>query len=239
MQKLLWKYGTTLYACSSMAAETLFGPKCWSDKRVQLLSNAVDLQAFQQLDRDRRTLRTVVTLPDGAIIIGHVGRFDHPKNHQFLVNVFCELLSTISKAHLVMIGDGPLRNQIETQVKSLGIQSKVHFLGVRSDVPALMAGMDLFLFPSLYEGLPVVLIEAQAAGLACVVSNSITHEADVKAGLMNYVGLDEGVHAWINAVEHGLMVRRPAFDERTKAIKQAGFDLDKIVYRLERLYSGR
>jgi len=235
MRYLILKYSTHLFGCSRAAGQHLFGPDCDSDFRFKVIPNAIELSKFKL--GNKHELREKLLLPVNVPLIGHVGRFHEAKNHKFLIKIFHALLKKLPDAHLVLVGDGSLKNEVETIIHAKGIDNHVHMLGVRDDVPLIMSALDLFLFPSLYEGLPVVLIEAQAAGVPCVVSDVITREVDMKLGLVEFVGLQSGIDLWVERVLRCLQLERPRFEERFAGLKAAGYDVEQVATDLEVLYS--
>jgi glycosyltransferase involved in cell wall biosynthesis len=179
MEMLIGHFATAGVAVSGDAARSLFSESRKSDARFSLCPLGIDLRPFAQ-QVDPRQVRSELGLPQDAFVVGHVGRFVEQKNHRFLVEIAERLCKLEPKAIFLLVGDGPLKPEIEKLVRSRGLRERFVFTGVRPDVLRLMKGaMDFFLFPSLYEGLGLVLWEAQAAGLTCVISDSIPEEADV------------------------------------------------------------
>ena len=176
-------------------------------------------------------------------LIGHVGRFTRQKNHQFLIEVFASLLQKIPTAHLVLVGDGLLRPEIEALIKAKGIHSNVHLLGVREDVPEIMGALDLFLFPSFYEGLGIVLVEAQAAGVPCLVANTVPEDVQIVPELLKFEPLDAGADYWAFAISNLLFKSKEsgvALSLRyMENIKKAGYDIRVATNKLQdRIYRG-
>lgn len=165
---------TDLFACGEAAANWMWGRNA-VDNGVRIMPNAIDVGAFAFKSDVRAKLRKSLGL-DGKYVIGNIARFSQQKNHQFLISVFEEVAKCRADAMLILVGGGELRSTIENEVRERGLSDKVLFLGVRNDVPDLLNVMDLFLLPSLYEGLPVTLVEVQANGLAAVVSDAVTQE---------------------------------------------------------------
>jgi glycosyltransferase EpsF len=165
-----------------------------------------------------------------------VGRFEVPKNHRFLVEIFGSLAARLPTARLVLVGDGPLRPQIEQFVRAKGLENHVFFLGVRADVPEIMGCLDVFLFPSLWEGIPLTLLEAQAAGVSCVVSNVISDEADLGIGLLHSVSLEAGPEVWVDHVMRALQNNRPDWILRKEALKRNRYDVQQVAELLARIY---
>lgn len=185
------------YACSKQAGEWLFRDKVPASQ-IKVMPNAVDLNEFS-FDIDiRESMRESLDLTD-KLVIGHVGRFNPQKNHDFLIDIFYEVQKINEDAVLLLIGEGYLFHKIKEKVEQLGINNKVRFLGLRRDIKALMQAMDLFLFPSLFEGLPVVLVEAQAAGLRCITSTGVTAEANL-TGDVEFINLDQSPIEWAQCI---------------------------------------
>ena len=169
------------------------------NRRVEVLNNAVDTAAYAPTPERRAAYRKELSINDDTIAIGHVGRFFEPKNHEFLIDVFSELHKKCEKYHLVLVGEGELKGKIEEKVKALSLDGCVSFLGNRIDIPQLLSAFDIFLFPSLWEGLPLTLIEAQAAKLPCFVSDTVTKAVDC-SNLMTYLPLDIGAEKWAEKI---------------------------------------
>lgn len=216
--KLLYKRGipgvaTGLFACSQDAGRWMFGT---DDFRV--LNNAVDTAQFVPDEEVRQTARRELQVADDALLVGHVGSFMHPKNHPFILRIFAQLPDT---ARLLLVGDGELREAIEEQAGALGVKDRVIFAGVRGDIPRMLQAMDVFLFPSHYEGLPVSIMEAQAAGLPCLISHKVPIECK-KTDLVEQYPLSDPPEAWAEAVLQA--AARPRRNCREELIR-AGFDI--------------
>jgi glycosyltransferase EpsF len=170
------------------------------------------------------------------MLIGHAGRFEEVKNHEFLVRVFHEVAETEPSAHLVLFGDGPLRPKTEALVKSLDLGTRVTFTGTRSDLPFLLAALDLFLFPSRSEGLGMAALEAQAAGVPCVLARSVPLEADLGIGLTCFLGLEQAPVVWASTAMQMRFAQIPAWEERKSAICRKGLDVASVVSAFLRVY---
>ena len=236
MRMQIHQWATHMLGCSPAACEALYGSDCWHDQRVQVLKNAIDLAQFAELTGEREELRKELGLPAKGKLIGHVGRFDPPKNHRFLLEVFAALLKKLPDAQLVLVGDGRLRPEIEQQVLRHGFGDQVTMLGVRSDVPRILSALDLFLFPSLYEGLGIALIEAQAAGIPSLVSTSITRVADVGLGLVHYLSLEEPIDSWVQRLLMLHSIPGQQWSARKKALETAGYDIRQVSRVLQEIY---
>ncbi|WP_341961928.1 glycosyltransferase family 1 protein [Planococcus maritimus] len=225
----LLNYATHYFACSNLAGEWLYGKK---DNEFVVLKNSVDLEKFSFNPKIRDDIRTKYSLSNN-LVIGHVGRLNKQKNHQFILEIFKEVNINNPNTKLVLVGDGELRGSIEKQIKLLGLKDSVILMGVRSDIPDLLQAMDLFLFPSLYEGLPVTLIEAQTVGLPCIVSTNITKEVAV-TDLIEYCSLKEPVKTWAQKIDEKLKnYNRGSSQEK---ITNAGYDIKKTTKWLENFY---
>ena len=201
MQHWIDHYATVGLAASREAARELFGSNWAQDKRWQLLYYGVDLTPFQTPPQNAAAVRRSLGIPEDAFVLGHVGRFEHQKNHKFLLEIAAEVFKRDPKTYLLMIGDGPLRPEIEALAAQSLFKDRILFAGLRSDVPRLMGTvMDIFLLPSFYEGLPLVGIEAQAAGLRMVLSDSITPELDAVPMLIDRVSLQQPASVWAETI---------------------------------------
>jgi len=204
MQAMIGICATRGLAVSAQAGDHLF-PKNWRSypKQWQLQHLGIDLSRFD-IPVNRNSLRRAIGIPSEALVIGHVGRFVAPKNHAFLVEIAREVVKLEPQAVFLLVGDGPLRADIEAKINGYSIEKHFIFAGSRSDVPALMKGaMDVFLFPSLYEGLGLALLEAQAAGLTSVVSDKVPGESDAIPSLVDRLALGNSASSWAHAVLAG------------------------------------
>ncbi|SRR6266404_2332990 len=198
---VLLKMGATAgLGVSEEATRSLFGEKWRIDSRWRVSHLGIDLEPFLSAV-DSRQVRAEFGIPERAFVVGHVGRFCPQKNHSFLLDVAKHICGANPEAILVLLGDGPLRKTLEAKARGLGITRNVRFMGVRNDVVRLMKGlMDAFLLPSLYEGFPVVLMEAQAAGLRCFIANTISEETDIFPELITRLSLADSARVWADSV---------------------------------------
>jgi glycosyltransferase involved in cell wall biosynthesis len=231
------RYATIGFGCSRKAATDLFSSSWESDPRWQILYYGINLNPL----RDRIepvALRSELGIPSDAFVIGHVGRFVKQKNHLFLLEIAAEVAKHEPKMRLLLVGEGSFRPNIEQKVLKLGLRDRVIFAGVRSDVPHLMRGvMDVFLFPSLHEGLGLVLIEAQAAGLPCIFSNVVPEEADVIKHLVQRISLSQPVSEWVQVVLHQREMRSIITQSDDLAqVETSPFNIGTSVKQLESIY---
>jgi glycosyltransferase involved in cell wall biosynthesis len=236
MKSWIGQYATHGLAASSSSASALFGEDWGRDERFCILHCAIDLHPFRE-PVDRETIRRELGLPTDVPVVGHVGRFTREKNQLFLLEIAAEVLKRRPETHFLLVGDGPLRRTVESRVESIGLSGRVHFAGIRKDVAALMCGaMDVFVFPSLWEGLPITLIEAQAAGLRCIVSHVCTTEVGVLPEQFIQVPLSNSPQMWaakvIKALEHGRILG----DLPVQVIAQTDFSIQQCVSALSNLY---
>jgi glycosyltransferase involved in cell wall biosynthesis len=236
MKHWIRKYATHGLAASRDAAVSLFGLNWQSDPRFRVLSCGIDLEPFRQ-DVCRQAVRQELGIPLNAPVVGHVGSFRPPKNHAFLLQIAAEVLKLRPDVRFLLVGDGPLRPQIEARARDLGIEKNVIFAGARSDVPCLMLGaMDVFILPSLWEGLPVSLLEAQAAGLRCVSSDAVPPEAAVVPDVVRYVRLSAGAGEWAAVVLRTLEYGRLREAGALEVIAKGDFNVQKSCQDLIGLY---
>ena len=225
-------FATDYMCCSEFAGRWLFGNKSYDQGKVYLLNNAIDLDKFKYNEKIRNQKRKELNINNSTLVIGHVGRFVEQKNHRFLIDVFNEVHQKNKDSILLLVGQGPLMEEIKTKVKTLGLIESVKFLGQREDVNELYQSMDVFLLPSLYEGLGMVLIEAQVAGLPCVVSTAVPLIAKICDNI-NFIDLNENIERWVNAILN------TSYNKRIEYIKEAsenGYDIKLEVNKLEQYY---
>src|SRR5699024_3274460 len=220
-----------LYACSEKAAKWLYGNQA---QQGVLLKNGIDTDQFIFSKSIRETVRNELNIKEGAITFGHVGRFSHQKNHLFLLDIFAALQKRIPESELVLVGDGPLREDMRKKIQLLNLENKVKLLGVRSDIPRLLQAFDVFLMPSFHEGLPVTLIEAQGAGLPCIISDTITKEVDMGMDLVHFLSLTEK-EAWLDAMIR-ISMETPQRKISATALSRKGYDIKETAASMEGSY---
>lgn len=192
-------FATDYMCCSELAGRWLFGNKTYDKGKVYLLNNAIDVEKFAYNEDVRKAKRKELEIADDTFVIGHIGRFVAQKNHTFLIDIFNEVHKEKENSVLLLVGQGSLENEIKEKVNRLGLSDSVKFLGQRDDAFELYQVFDVFLLPSLYEGLPVVGVEAQAAGLLCVFSSDMTKETKILDST-EFVDLNQNVKEWANKV---------------------------------------
>lgn len=218
--------------CSKDSAIWLFGKKIANSNKCFILNNAINTEKFLFNMKIRDQMRKNLNIED-KFVIGHVGRFVTPKNHSFIIDVFNVLQKKNKEAFLLLVGDSStIKDEIIAKIKSLGIKDKVLVLSDRNDVHELLQAMDTFFMPSLYEGLPVTLIEAQAAGLPVVISDNITDEV-MLTPLIEKLSLDRKLDVWVNKLNMKKNIKRK---NMKKEIVKAGYDIEKNVLWLTKFY---
>ena len=216
-------------APSMLAAEFTFG-RTRAHKDVHLLHNGVDLRAFRYDEEGRQRIRNEFALKD-RLVVGHIGRFHKQKNHSYLLEIFQQIRQQRPDAALLLVGIGELEQSVRLQARELGLEDAVIFTGQRFDIPQLLSAMDVFVFPSLHEGMPNTVIEAQATGLPCVIADTITPEADL-TGLVTYLPLTESRQIW---AQTALSAVTPERRNTHGDFVAQGYDIDTVAQELVKL----
>lgn len=219
------RYVDVKFAPSDLAAKYTFGASAYQNGTVTILHNAVDLDVYHYSVDGRNKIRTEFGIDQHTTVVGHIGRFTPQKNHNFILKVFQEFRRINAGTILMLVGAGDLADEIRKKAEDFGVAQSVIFTGVRSDIPDILSAMDVFLFPSLYEGMPNTVIEAQAVGLPCVIADTITQEADI-TGLVKYLSLDQHAGEWAGAVSKAAGHIR--FDTRELLIRNH-YDISSVV----------
>lgn len=228
LHRNLYKIAEYRFACSEQAGKWLYKNKA----DFTVVRNGIDTEKFSFSEEKREIGRKALGISPEKTIVGHVGRFEVAKNHDRLIDIFSNYHKSNPDSVLVLVGSGSLENEIKTKVATLGLQDCVIFTGVRQDIDNLLCAMDVFLFPSLYEGLPVTLVEAQCTGIPCVVSDIITDEVDI-AGLMKKVSLSDDNNSWTHAIEDAQKIERK---DCSDIIRKAGYEIKDIANWLQNFY---
>lgn len=230
---LLRRYAEYFVACSPEAGKWLFGDKICNSDKYLLLKNSIDSSAYAYDEETRNAVRKELGL-EGRKVIIHVGQFRTQKNHGKVIDVFNELHKRDDSFALVLVGTGEEQDNIKSKVEALGLKEDVLFLGNRNDIPELLMSADVFLFPSLYEGLGIALLEAQAADLICVVSDTIP-ELAVLTEKVRSVNLTESASVWGDIVEE-MMGQYTVRRDRSELFTEKGYDINAQIKVLESFY---
>lgn len=220
---------TDFLACSDSAGKWLYG-----NREFVVLNNAVDIDLFRY-DKEKRTYFRRKYGLGNSFVIGHSGRFHEQKNHMFLIDIFIAYLEKDPSAKLLLVGGGPMLEMIRLKVRSLGVGNSVIFTGERNDVNEIYNAMDMFLLPSLWEGLPLVMIEAQANGLPLLVSDCITQKAKCTQRTF-YFDLKKGAQKWADKIQE---IKERAFEREENdsgAVRNKGFDIRYEANTLRKIY---
>lgn len=196
-----------------------------------VIKNGINMNRFKNLHNDREKMRASLNIDKDDFVIGHVGRMVYSKNHSFLIKLFSELILLRPKSHLLLVGEGELENEIKNQIVELNIEEKVTILKNRTDIPEILNAMDVFVFPSIFEGFGNVVIEAQAIGLKCIISDTIPKDVIVSENV-KVIGLEETSNNWCNAILEPIVTTSGDY----KKIEM--YDMNNEIKRLEKLYMG-
>lgn len=218
-------------ACSEVAGKCLYGKEFARSTKKLIIKNGVDCGKFIYDPVKREIIRREFSFTKDDIVLGHVGGFREQKNHKFLIEIMAELVQVDKHYKLLLIGDGELKKQIESMTLELGLTNNVIFAGTRKDVSDLLNAIDLFILPSFYEGLPVVGIEAQANGLKCIFSSSITREVDLFNNV--YIDLNAGYDKWVDEI---VKIEKKHNPENVQKMADYGFDINSECERLKNFY---
>lgn len=212
------------FACSQAAGKWLFKN---TDKPIHIVRNGTDTSQFRFNAEKRAAIRESLGIFASQPVLGHAGRFCEAKNHTFLLEIFCELCRDLPDCILLLAGEGELQTAMEEKAKALGISQKVRFLGFRSDFADLLQGMDLFCMPSLYEGLPLTVVEAQAAGVPCLLSDTIPKECAI-TDIVSFLSLEQSAAAWAKEIQT-LLTRNLERARYADCVKNKGYDIFDTV----------
>ncbi len=232
MRKMILRYATVMLGCSTEACEFVFGPGCMDDSRCRILYNGFDVKAFRFNSEDRDRIRSEYKIID-KLVIGHVGRFEDQKNHLQLVDQFAVLHDSRPDAVLLLVGRGSLMDTVKKKCADLGILNAVVFAGAQKNPAPFLSAMDIFIFPSLYEGLGSALIEAQANGLHVVTSADVVPRGIDVTGNASFVALTEPPEVWASeALQH--LGRKDA--ERANNMVGKKYEIRDITEKLSSIY---
>lgn len=222
---------TDAFACGRDAGKWLFG-----EMPFVVIPNGRSFQQFAYSDQARKEIRCQYGL-ENDIVIGHVGGFNFQKNHEFLIDVFAEILKIKKNVKLVLMGAGGLIQNIREKVSQLGIEEQVVFAGQVDNMAEMLSAMDIMMLPSRHEGLPLVVLEWQISGLPCLISNKVTKECKA-TNLVSFLPIDEGVKPWVEAFGKTVIAERRDKISNAACIemKQAHFDIEENAENLRKLY---
>lgn len=234
IQKFFLHYGDCFFACSIDAGKYMFGSNIQDNPRFELIRNAIDPTKYCYDESKRKEIRDKYLIDKNTILFGHVGRLSKEKNHLFLLKVFKFINEKMPNSKLWIIGDGEQRKSIEQTIERLGIKEKVLLMGARSDIPDLLQAIDAMIFPSLYEGLSVTLVEAQAASVEVFTSSTISREHTVTS-LIKYISLYNGEEKWADYVLDHISIPIKKRDT-SQEIRNSGYCIKDVVKKMEDVY---
>lgn len=220
-------------ACSDLAAQFMFPSQILKEKKFTVIKNAIDVEKYRFSEEVRSEYRKKLNV-ENNLVIGHIGRFMPQKNHKFLIDIFSEIYKKRSDAILILIGNGELFDNVKQYVEKKQLSKVVRFYGTTNEVPQILQAMNCFLFPSFFEGLPVVGVEVQASGLPFVLTDTITKEVNF-SDLVNYLSLEDEPEKWADCVIKCSELKRNR-SEYPEIVKKAGFDISEETKKLTSLY---
>lgn len=220
LQLPLSRQADYLFSCSMEAGKWLFGDEAICKDNFYIVNNSIDVNNYRYNEKIRNRYRKILNI-ENKIVYGHIGRLSEPKNHMFLLDIFKKIYEINKDSVLVLVGEGDYREKIETKIFESNLSKNVIMLGSRNDVSRILQAVDVFLFPSLWEGLPVSVVEAQAAGLPCLVSNRVTREVALSP-CIKYLPIDKGVDIW---VKEALSTYGDRNEDYSDLIIKSGYDI--------------
>lgn len=228
LHRNLYKIAEYRFACSKDAGNWLFRGRA----PFTVIRNGIDTSKFSYNLDSRMMIRKDLNIGSNSVVLGNVGRLSKEKNQSFLLNFFSSFHKKHPDSVLIIVGTGSLLSQLQKKTEKLNLEKSVIFTGSRPDVEKLLCAMDVFVFPSLFEGLPVTLVEAQCSGLPCVTSDIITPEVEA-TDLLTRISLSDSTDTWIKQVENALSIKR---ENRSKDVEKAGYDIETTARELQDFY---
>lgn len=230
MKKMILKNSTDFIACGKDAGEYLYGIKKFKQDGITI-NNGIDTEKYRYNENIREHIRKKLNL-ENNIVVGHIGRFVDTKNHDFLLDVFHEFNKKYENSRLLLIGDGELRGQIESKIQKLNLEGKVIITGMITDVYNVQQAIDIIVFPSKYEGFPVSIIEAQASGIPCVISSSVTDQVKIIDNI-KFININEPLDIWVDNISSFIDIKRK---DTSKELILNGFDINSSIKIMEKIY---
>lgn len=223
LDSLMFRYATDYLACSIEAGKGLFGEK----HPFLFVPNGIDLDHFQNISESKEASKIKIGLQKDAFVVGNIGRLEEQKNHQFLIDIFEEVHKKNNNSQLILIGEGSLEEEIKNRIRQKELDKVVQFLGVRNDISTILNAMDVFLMPSLYEGLPISAVEAQAAGVKLVLSTEVSEETALSENVQ-FVPLTAPVEEWAIRILERPYENKPLPEMRIYNMKQTAQIMEKV-----------
>lgn len=237
MRNMILKYSTNLLSCSNLAGKYLFGEDIMKSYKYDILPNLISYENIVNVDKDKvYQFKRINGLNNDNLILGNIGTLKEAKNQQFLLDIVYKLKEKNKNVKLLLVGSGPLEENLREKCEKLGIENEVIFTGTRDDIDVILNSMDVFVFPSTFEGLGLVLLEAQAAGLPCVVSEAIQPEADLQLGLFSKLNLDDVAESWANKIIEVYGKKETDKQKILDAFDKQGYSTEKCISKLLSIY---
>ena len=235
MRSIIRVFSTDFLACSDAAGKYLFGKEIINSRNYNMFPSYIDYEKFINVSC-KSNIRFELGIKRDDIVICHIGRFIAAKNHDFLIDVVSEMIKQNNKVKLLLVGTGDVENEVKKKVYNLGLEKSIYFLEIRNDIPDILKEVDLFILPSIYEGLGLVLLEAQASKVPCLVSTAIQPEVDLGVNLINKLDLNEGSKVWAEKAFN--IINKNNFENINimEAVKSKKYDLDSIISKLISVY---
>ncbi|WP_419748679.1 glycosyltransferase family 1 protein [Clostridium perfringens] len=234
MRVIIKIFSTNYLACSDDAGKYLFGQAITGNKNYIKLPNYIDYLKF--LECNESNIRKELGISEEEIVVGHIGTFKSSKNHSFLIDIVNNMIKKNGNVRCILVGEGELKKEIQYKCRELGVEKKVYLLGLREDTEKILNSLDLFVFPSTYEGLGLVMLEAQACGLPCLVSEAIQPEADLGLGLLKKMRLKDGDNIWSEEALKLVKNKNKNKQLIEEAFENNGYDLENIINTLLKVY---
>lgn len=232
LKKFSRVYATDYFCCSELAGRWMFGNKAFNEGKVTIINNAINIQKFIYDEKVREKKRKELNIENDTLVIGHIGRFIPQKNHTFLIDIFNEIHQKKENSVLLLAGQGALQSEIKEKVKTLGLEDAVKFLNQRNDINELYQAFDVFLLPSLYEGLGIVLIEAQVSGICCFVSTEVPTSSKITDDV-EFIKLNQSSKIWADNILEKYNHKR---EHNETLIAKSGYDITIEAEKLQRKY---
>lgn len=240
MRSLILAFSTNYFACGQEAGINLYGKRYLKSKKAKFIPNSVDIDRFEPISAQQQSqLKQSLDIPGNLPVYTNIGRFTEQKNHKYQLKIIKALKQEGHDFRYLMVGQGELSDDIQSSARDMDIADKIIFTGPRQDIPAILGITDLFVMPSLYEGLPVTVIEAQTAGVPCACSDTITRQADIGLDMINYIDIsDEDIQKWVQACIS--FPKKSSFkrDAIVQQLKQLSFDSKAGAQNLCSIYTG-
>lgn len=235
LRGLMHTCSSNLLACGKEAGRFVFG----ENTNFRIINNAVDIQKFKPLNEEMneeiKLLKNKYDL-NNKLILGHIGRFNFQKNHKFIVDILINLKKKDSNFKFLFIGDGELKEEILESIKKADLENNIVYLGLQSNINIWLNIMDILVFPSLFEGLPVVLVEAQSTGLPCIISDKISSDVDLGLNLVKFVSIDNGTDIWVNEIISNNMKKENKDFKIKEQLKLKGYYLEDNIEMIKGIY---